>query len=67
MATAKFKMGDLLVFGIYTMHASCDNQTLRMRISSDTRYQSATEPADERWIGSHPMGHGPGAKTGMIC
>ena len=65
--TAQFKMGDLLIFGIYTMHASCDNQTLRMRISSDTRYQSALEPADERWVGSHPVGHGPGAKKGMIC
>lgn len=65
--TAKFKMGDLLIFGIYTMHASCDNQTLRMRISSDTRYQSAAEPADERWVGAHPVGHGPGAKIGMIC
>ena len=65
--TTEFKMGDALVFSPYTMHASTDNQTPRMRISSDTRYQLASEPADDRWIGPNPVGHGPAAKRGMIC
>lgn len=65
--TTSFKMGDALVFSAYTMHASTDNQTSRMRISSDARYQLASEPADERWIGPHPIGHGPAAKRGVIC
>jgi hypothetical protein len=65
--TTDFRMGDVLVFGPYTMHASTDNQTPRMRISSDTRYQLASEPADERWIGVKPIGHGLSAKRGVIC
>jgi len=60
--TTDFKMGDLLIFGLFTMHASCDNQTTNMRISSDTRYQPASEPTDDRWIGLHPIGHGLKAK-----
>jgi len=31
----------------------------RLRISTDTRYQLASEPADERWSGEEPIGHGP--------
>jgi hypothetical protein len=65
--TAEFRMGDALVFSAYTMHASTDNLTPRMRISSDTRYQLASEPADERWVGPHPVGHGVAAKRGVIC
>jgi len=50
-----------------TVHASLDNQTNRFRLSSDSRYQLASEPADERWIGAHPAGHGPAGKKGKIC
>jgi hypothetical protein len=60
-------MRDVLVFGMYTMHASLDNQTDRWRLSTDSRYQLASEPADERWIGEHPPGHGPAAKVHAIC
>ena len=65
--TAEFRAGDLLVFGMFTMHASSDNRTDRIRISSDSRYQLASEEADERWIGPDPPAHGIRAKRGMIC
>jgi hypothetical protein len=52
---------------MYTMHASMDNHTNRLRLSTDTRYQLAAEPVDERWIGEDPIAHGPEAKKGIIC
>ena len=65
--TTEFRAGDVLTFGMATVHASLDNQTNRFRLSSDSRYQLASEPADERWIGAHPAGHGPAGKKGKIC
>ena len=65
--TTDYQLGDLLVFGMYTMHASMDNHTNRLRLSTDTRYQLASEPVDERWIGEEPIAHGPEAKKGIIC
>lgn len=66
--TADFRAGDLLVFGMYLVHASLDNQTPdRFRLSSDSRYQLASEPADERWVGPEPPGHGPQSGRGVIC
>lgn len=65
--TGEFRAGDLLVFSIYTLHGSLDNQSDRIRLSSDSRYQPASEPADERWTGEQPIGHGPAAKRGQIC
>lgn len=65
--TSDFRMGDLLVFGMFTAHASLDNGGDTIRLSSDSRYQLASEPVDERWIGEHPVGHGPAGKRGKIC
>ena len=65
--TTDYELGDLLVFSMYTMHASMDNLTDRLRLSTDTRYQLASEPVDERWIGENPIAHGPEAKMGIIC
>ncbi len=65
--TTDYQLGDLLVFSMYTMHASMDNHTNRLRLSTDTRYQLASEPVDERWIGENPIAHGPEAKKGIIC
>jgi ectoine hydroxylase-related dioxygenase (phytanoyl-CoA dioxygenase family) len=65
--TTEYRMGDLLIFGMTTVHASLDNQTDFFRFSTDTRYQPASEPVDERWIGENPIGHGRAAKRGMIC
>ena len=62
-----YRAGDLLVFTMHTMHSAGDNHTGRVRVSSDTRYQRAGEPVDERWIGDDPIAHGPGAKRGLIC
>ena len=60
--TAEYQMGDLLVFCMYLLHASSDNQTDRIRFSSDTRYQRSHEPIDDRWIGDDPPAHGIRAK-----
>ncbi|PSK97867.1 phytanoyl-CoA dioxygenase PhyH [Haloactinopolyspora alba] len=65
--TAEFEAGDLLTFSIYLVHASLDNRSARFRLSSDSRYQLAAAPVDERWIGEAPVGHGPGGKRGLIC
>lgn len=65
--TAEFRMGDLLTFRSDTIHASTDNQTQHIRLSSDTRYQRASEPIDERWIGPNPIGHSQAGKRGRIC
>ncbi|MCY4079457.1 MAG: phytanoyl-CoA dioxygenase family protein [Caldilineaceae bacterium] len=65
--TTDYELGDVLVFSMYTMHASMDNLTNRLRLSTDTRYQLASEPVDERWIGENPIAHGPEAKKGIIC
>lgn len=65
--TAEYRMGDLLIFGMATIHASLDNRSREVRFSSDSRYQLASEPVDERWIGREPVGHGPRAKKSLIC
>ncbi len=65
--TTEYAMGDVLIFSMYTLHGSFDNMTDRIRLSTDTRYQLAAEPADPRWIGPDPPKHGPNAKRGLIC
>ncbi|HEX8834788.1 MAG TPA: phytanoyl-CoA dioxygenase family protein [Abditibacteriaceae bacterium] len=67
LTAPEFRAGDLLTFSMFTIHASLDNKSDRIRISSDSRYQRASEPADERWIGPNPIGHGPAGKRAMIC
>lgn len=65
--TTEYRMGDLLTFGMATVHAALDNHSNQIRLSSDSRYQLASEPADDRWIGENPPLHGPRAKRGLIC
>lgn len=55
--TTNFRAGDVIVFGMYTMHASLTNTTNQYRVSSDTRYQLASDPVDDRWIGPAPKAH----------
>ena len=55
--TEEFQAGDVLVFGMYTMHGSLTNVSNRYRLSADTRYQRADEPVDERWMGPNPPAH----------
>ena len=66
--TTEFKAGDFITFGMFLVHASLDNRTEnRLRISSDARYQRASEPIDERWVGINPPGHTLAGKRGRIC
>lgn len=55
--SSEFQAGDALIFSMFTMHGSLSNVSDRYRISCDTRYQSADEPIDERWIGENPKAH----------
>jgi len=55
--TSSFRAGDVVVFGMYTLHGSLANRTNRLRISFDARYQLASEPVDERWVGENPVTH----------
>ena len=54
--TSEFFMGDIILFGMHTMHASTTNLTNRFRLSCDVRFQPASDPADERWVAGGP-GH----------
>lgn len=66
--TTEFRAGDFLTFGMFLVHASLDNRSEnRLRISSDSRYQRASEPIDERWIGVNPPGHSVAGKRGRVC
>lgn len=65
--TAEFKAGDVLIFGMFTIHASLDNHSQQIRLSSDSRYQLASEPIDERWVGKNPIGHSAAGKRSRIC
>lgn len=65
--TADFRAGDVCIFPVQTVHGSLDNQTDRLRISCDARYQLACDPVDERWVGDKPIGHGPRASRAVIC
>lgn len=47
--TTNFEAGDVMIFGMHTMHASTTNLTTRWRISCDIRFQPASDPVDERW------------------
>ena len=49
--TGNFAAGDVMIFGMHTMHASTTNLTNRFRLSCDVRFQPASEPADPRWVG----------------
>ena len=53
-ASTPFRAGDVMIFGMYFLHGSLDNVSDRFRISTDNRYQLASEPVDERHMGPHP-------------
>ncbi len=65
--TTEYSMGDVLIFPINLVHASLDNQSDRFRLSTDSRYQCADLPVDQRFIGSGPLGHTGAAKRGRVC
>ena len=53
-----FLAGDLVVFGMDTLHAALDNRSTigRVRLSCDVRYQLASDPIDHRYFGPNPSG-----------
>ena len=55
-----FKAGDVFVFTMYLVHGGTDNTSAegRCRLTSDTRYQLADEPLDNRWNGDTLNPHG---------
>ncbi len=53
-ASTPFRAGDVMIFGMYFLHGSLDNVSNRFRISTDTRYQLASQPVDGRHMGPHP-------------
>lgn len=65
--TTEYRAGDLLTFTIFTAHMGLDNRSDQLRLSADSRYQPASEPADPRWIGANPSAHGSRSKQGVIC
>lgn len=56
-ATSEFTPGDVVVFGPFLMHGSLDNRSRSFRLSVDARFQRASDPVDERWVGERPPGH----------
>jgi ectoine hydroxylase-related dioxygenase (phytanoyl-CoA dioxygenase family) len=58
--TTDFRAGDVICFSVYLVHGSLDNRSPvnRCRLTSDTRYQLAGEPLDERWNGGVRNPHG---------
>jgi hypothetical protein len=56
-ATGEFQAGDALIFGMFTLHASLTNTSDRYRLTTDTRFQPAADPVDERWVGEKPKAH----------
>tara|TARA_R110002072_G_scaffold145460_1_gene291906 strand:+ start:39866 stop:40837 length:972 start_codon:yes stop_codon:yes gene_type:complete len=58
LLTANFEPGDVILFGMTTMHGSFDNCSPinRTRLSVDVRWQPASEPIDERYFGANPAG-----------
>lgn len=65
--SSEFAPGDCVIFSTVLVHAGLDNRTDRVRLSTDSRYQPASEPADERWIGANPPAHGLESKRALIC
>lgn len=58
LLTTNFEPGDVILFGMTTMHGSFDNcsPTGRTRLSVDVRWQPAPEPIDDRYFGEKPAG-----------
>ena len=55
--TSTYHPGDIIIFGMFTMHASTTNLTKRYRLSCDIRFQPQNEEYDDRWAGRNPIGH----------
>jgi len=67
LTAEEYHAGDILIFTMRTIHASLDNQSDRIRLSCDSRYQLLSEPADERYIVENPVPYTPDFKRGRVC
>ena len=67
LTSPEWRVGDLLTFGMTIVHGGLDNQTHCFRFSSDTRYQRASQPVDERWVGENPIANTLAGKRGRVC
>lgn len=67
LTAEEFQMGDVLIFNIFLVHGSLDNQSPQIRLSTDSRYQPAADSIDERWIGPQPPAHGGTMIKDLIC
>jgi hypothetical protein len=54
LETTDFRAGDVIVFTMYTAHTSLRNETNRLRLSVDVRYQLQSEPIDPQYMGDEP-------------
>ena len=48
--TANFRAGDVVIFGMATIHASTANLTSSLRLSADVRWQPRADVVDERYM-----------------
>lgn len=65
--TANYRQGDIVIFQMTMIHGSLDNQTDRVRVSADPRYQMESQTFDHRYIGDDPIANSSMAKQGRIC
>ncbi|MCE0498954.1 MAG: phytanoyl-CoA dioxygenase family protein [Methylacidiphilales bacterium] len=65
--STSYRMGDLVTFGMKMVHASLDNAATSYRLSTDTRYQLASEPIDPRWVGEETEEYAEKNRIGKIC
>ena len=58
LLTTNFKPGDVLIFGMHTLHGAFQNHATddRIRLTCDIRYQPISEPRDPRYFGVSPEG-----------
>jgi hypothetical protein len=58
LLTTHFRPGDVLVFGMYTVHGALEHHASdnRIRLTTDIRYQPVSEPKDPRYFGDNPGG-----------
>lgn len=54
LETTEFRAGDIAIFTMYTPHGTLKNQTGRIRVSTDIRYQLTSEPLDMNYMGDNP-------------
>ena len=58
LLTSNYNPGDVLIFGMYTLHGAFENHAKdnRIRLTCDIRYQPENEPRDPRYFGINPGG-----------